>query len=73
MRGNVHEAAFVAVFDGVVNEVAQDLTDGGSIGRDGRQCIWDVGDEQTALGAGTKLHIVGDAIVDMADGIFGKP
>ena len=61
---DVDFAAFVAIFERVINDIAQHLRQAGAIGRNGGQCGGDIHRELATLGGGAQLHVVADDIVD---------
>lgn len=65
-----YEPAFVAVFECVVDDIAQHLRQAGAIGRNSGQRGGDIHRELATLGGGTQLHVVADDIVDAADRLF---
>lgn len=65
-----YEPAFVAVFERVINDIAQHLRQAGAIGRNSGQRGGDIYRELATLGGGAQLHVIADDIVDAANRLF---
>ena len=65
-----YEPAFVAIFERVVDDIAQHLRQTGTIGRNSGQRGGDIHRELATLGGGAQLHVVADSIVDAANRLF---